>query len=100
MIAVFVNMATVLIGSVLGILFRNRLKVELQNAVMRVLALCTLVIGISSAIATQELLCVIICLVLGTVLGELIRIDDGIENAGDFIKDKVLRGKVKENRFT
>ena len=100
MIAVFVNMATVLIGSVLGILFRNRLKVELQNAVMRVLALCTLVIGISSAIATQELLCVIICLVLGTVLGELIRIDDGIENAGDFIKNKVLKGKVKENRFT
>ncbi len=100
MIAVFVNMATVLVGSVLGILFRNRLKVELQNAVMRVLALCTLVIGISSAIATQELLCVIICLVLGTVLGELIRIDDGIENAGDFIKNKLLRGKVKENRFT
>ena len=100
MIAVFVNMATVLIGSMLGILFRNRLKVELQNAVMRVLSLCTLVIGISSAIATQDLLCVIICLVLGTVLVEWIRIDDGIENAGDFIKDKVLKGKVKENRFT
>ena len=100
MIAVFVNMATVLIGSLIGILFRNRLKVQLQNALMRALALCTIVIGISSAIKTEELLCVIICLVLGTVLGEWIRIDDGIENAGDFIKDRVLKGRVKESRFT
>ena len=100
MIAVFVNMATVLIGSLIGILFRNRLKVQLQNALMRALALCTIVIGISSAIKTEDLLCVIICLVLGTVLGEWIRIDDGIENAGDFIKDRVLKGRVKESRFT
>ena len=100
MIAVFVNMATVLIGSTLGILFRSRLKLELQNALMKALALCTMVIGVSSAIQTKELLCVIICLVLGTVLGEWIRIDDGIENAGDFIKDKVLKGRVKESRFT
>ena len=100
MIAVFVNTATVLIGSLLGILFRNRLKASLQEALMKALALCTVVIGVSSAIATKDLLCVIICLVIGTALGEWIRIDDGIEHAGDFIKDKVLKGRVKENRFT
>ena len=96
MIAVFVNMGTVL----LGIIFRNRLKESFQNALMKALALCTAVIGISSAIGTQELLCVIISMALGTALGELLRIDDGIEHAGDFIKDKVLRGKVSESRFT
>lgn len=100
MIAVYVNMATVLVGSLLGILLRNRLKENMQNAVMRALGLCTLVIGISSALETDELLCVIICLVLGTALGEWIRMDDGIEHAGDFIKERVLKGKVKENRFT
>jgi len=100
MIAVFVNVLTVLAGSLLGILFRRRLKAELQSAVMRALALCTVVIGISSAIKTEQLLCVIICLVLGTVLGEWLRIDDGIENAGDAIKNRLLRGKVSESRFT
>lgn len=100
MIAVFVNMGTVLLGSLLGIIFRNRLKESFQNALMKALALCTAVIGISSAIGTQELLCVIISMALGTALGELLRIDDGIEHAGDFIKDKVLRGKVSESRFT
>lgn len=100
MIAVFVNMGTVLLGSLIGIIFRNRLKESFQNALMKALALCTVLIGISSAIGTQELLCVIISMALGTALGELLRIDDGIEHAGDFIKDKVLRGKVSESRFT
>ncbi|MEA5150979.1 MAG: DUF554 domain-containing protein [Oscillospiraceae bacterium] len=98
--AVFVNMGTVLVGSLLGILFKNRLKESLQNALIKALALCTLVIGVSSAIGTQELLCVIICMALGTALGELLRIDDGIERAGDFIKDRLLRGRVTESRFT
>ena len=100
MIAVFVNMATVLVGSLLGILFRNRLKPQLQEALMKALGLCTVLIGISSAIKTENVLCVIICMVLGTVLGELFRIDDGIENAGDFIKGKLFRNGGGNSRFT
>ena len=100
MIAVFVNMATVLVGSLLGILLRNRLKPSLQEAIMKALGLCTLLIAISTAITTQALLCVIICMVIGTAIGEWLRIDDGIEHAGDFIKEKVLRGRAGESRFT
>ena len=91
--AVLVNTATVLVGSLIGILFRNRLKESLRNAVMKALGLCTMLIGISSAIATQNLLCVILCMVVGTVIGELLKIDDGIEHAGDAIKAKLLKGK-------
>jgi uncharacterized membrane protein YqgA involved in biofilm formation len=36
---------------------------------------------------------------LGTVVGELIRIDDAIEHAGDFIKGKLFKDKVGETRF-
>ena len=61
---------------------------------MKALGLCTVLIGVSSAVATKDLLCVIVCMVLGTVLGELMRIDDGIEHAGDAIKAKLLRGKA------
>ena len=100
MIAVFVNMGTVLAGSLIGILFSSRLSEKFQNAMMTALALCTVVIGVSSAIATADILCVIISMALGTALGELMRIDDGIEQAGDFIKGKVLRGKAGESRFT
>ena len=100
MIAVLVNTATVLCGSLIGILLRNRLKASLQEALMKALALCTAVIGISSAIGTQALLCVILCMVIGTALGEFWRIDDGIEHAGDAIKEKLFRYQTGESRFT
>ena len=99
MIAVIVNMGTVLLGSLLGILFRKRLKESMQNALMKALALCTAVIGVSSAVQTRELLCIILSMVLGTVLGEVLRIDDGIEHAGDAIKSRLFRGGGN-NRFT
>ena len=100
MIAVFVNTLTVLCGSLLGILLRNRLKASLQEAIMKALGLCTMVIAVSSAIATQALLCVIVCMVLGTAVGEWLRIDDGIEHAGDFIKARIFKGRGGESRFT
>lgn len=100
MIAVFVNMATVLAGSLLGILLRKRLKQSLQDALMKALGLCTAMIGISSAIATADVLCIIVCMVIGTAVGEWLRIDDGIERAGEWIKGKVLKNGGSDRRFT
>ena len=100
MIAVFVNMATVLCGSLLGILLRNRLKPSIQEALMKALGLCTVLIALSSAIKTEALLCVILCMVIGTAIGEALRLDDGIEHAGDFIKAKLFKGESAESRFT
>ena len=100
MIAVLVNTATVLLGSTIGLLFRNKINDKIVKAVISALALVTVVIGLSSALGTADILCVIICMALGTIIGELLHIDDGIEGAGDFIKDKLLRGKGAGNRFT
>ena len=100
MIAVFVNVATVLLGSTVGLLFRNKINEKFTKAVISALALVTILIGLSSALDTADILCVIICMALGTIIGELIRIDDGIEGAGEWIKKKLLRGRNTENRFT
>ena len=100
MLAVFVNMATVRIGSAIGILFRNKIKENYIKTIITALALVTFVIGITSAITTQDLLCVIVCMALGTILGELLRLDDRINNAGDALKRKVLKGRFEGSRFT
>lgn len=97
MLSVLVNTIAVLAGSLIGILFRNRLKESLRNSVMKALGLCTILIGVMSAIQTKELLCIILCMVLGTILGELLKIDDGIEHAGDAIKAKLLKGKASNS---
>ncbi len=100
MIAVLVNTIAVLIGSVIGILFRSRLKESLRNGVMKALGLCTILIGVSSAIQTSDILAVIICMVLGTILGELLKIDAGIESLGDTIKKKLPKGSLAAGSFT
>ena len=100
MTAVFVNMGTVLTGSLIGIFFRNRLKEDLQHALLTALGLCTVVIGVMSAIATDEILCVILCMALGTALGEALRIDDAIEGAGEFFRRKLVRREGSASRFT
>ena len=99
MIAVLVNTATVLLGSAIGLLFRNKINERFTKSVITALALVTILIGISSATQTEDILCVILCMVLGTIVGELIRIDDGIEGAGDFIKGKLFQNSRRESRF-
>ena len=78
----------------------NKINEKFTKAVISALALVTVLIGVSSALDTADILCVIICMALGTVIGELIRIDDGIEGAGDFIKSRLLKGGRGESRFT
>lgn len=99
MLATFVNMGTVFLGGVLGLLLRNRIQEKLIRALMLVLGLCTAVIGIQSALQTADILAVIVCMVLGTLLGECLRLDDRIEGAGDLLKTRVLKGRGG-GRFT
>ena len=100
MIAVFVNMGSVLIGSLIGIFLRSRLKEGLQHALLIALGLCTVVIGITSAAATGDILCVILCMAVGTALGEALRIDDGIERAGDYLRNRLVKNDGGSSRFT
>lgn len=100
MLAVFVNMATVIAGSLIGIFLRSRLRESFRVGLMKALALCTVVIGVSSAIGTGNILCVIISMAVGTALGEALRIDDGIEHLGDGIKNKLFKNEGGNSRFT
>lgn len=100
MLAVIVNTIAVLAGSLIGIALRNRLKQKLLDALIIGLALCTALIGVQSALGTANLLCIIVCMPVGILIGELCRIDDGINGAGDWLKRSFLKGKAGESRFT
>lgn len=97
--ATFINMATVLVGSLIGIFFRNRIKEKYIETIFAAIALCTAAIGIMSAIKTSHILIVIVCLVIGSVIGEALRIDDRIENAGTWLNEKLFRGRKGSSRF-
>ncbi|MCJ7507909.1 MAG: DUF554 domain-containing protein, partial [candidate division Zixibacteria bacterium] len=71
-----VNTGTVIIGSLLGLLIGSKFTQKIKDIVMHALGLATLLIGIKMAIQTQKILLVIISLVLGGIVGELLRLEE------------------------
>lgn len=97
--AVFVNMALVLVGSILGLILKNRFSPRIGQAVMKCLGLCTLGIGFTSLLGTADTLCVIICMVAGTLLGEWIDLEKRMDGLGELLKRKLIRDKGDDSRF-
>jgi uncharacterized membrane protein YqgA involved in biofilm formation len=84
-----VNTATVLLGSSLGLLIGVRFPERIKTVVMHALGLSTLLIGFKMAFKTDNVLLVIGSLALGGIIGELIKLEEGLEGLGEFIKKKV-----------
>ena len=97
--AVCINGALILLGSLFGILFRDRIGEALNAILSHALGLCVLTIGVTSAIATEDTLCLIVCMVVGSILGELLHIEERLDAAGGLLRDRLLRGG-DAGRFT
>ena len=94
MIAVFVNMAAVLIGSLIGLIFKNKLSKRYEEPVFISAGIISLTIGISMAITTKHILIFAVSIMLGGITGTFLKIEQKIENFGEFLKRKFT---LKEN---
>lgn len=99
MVGVLINVAAVLLGSTLGLLFGSKIKESYSRGIMMAIALCTFVIGVQSAIRTSDILIVMICLVLGTVIGVACRLDDRMNSASDRIRARLKGSRLGDGPF-
>ena len=99
MLATIINVILVLLGSAAGLLFKNLISDRLMSILTHSLGLCVLGIGISNMTGTQDMLCVIVCMVIGTVLGNAIDVERRLEGAGDLIRTKIVK-EEGSSRFT
>jgi len=98
MLATIINVALVLLGSALGLAFKNRISDRFAAILTCALGLCVLGIGISGMIGTADTLCVIVCMVVGTLLGEALNIEKRMDGLGDLLRRKLIRGE-SNSRF-
>ncbi|MDO4750268.1 MAG: DUF554 domain-containing protein [Eubacteriales bacterium] len=98
MIASVINALLVAVGSAVGLLFKNRIHESSSRYIMVGLGLCVFAIGVDSTLKSEDTLCVIICMVLGILLGEALRIEDHLDQLGETLK-KRFSGK-ENSRFT
>ncbi len=88
MLGVIVNVITVLIGSGIGLLCKKGIPGRVSHAAMVGLGACTLYIGISGSLSTENVLVLIASVVLGAIVGTLLDIDGAISRGAAKIESK------------
>ena len=103
MIATIVNVILILIGSTIGLAVGGHLPERLSKTITAGLALCVAMIGIINAVQTAYILCVILCITAGGLLGEWLNIEKHMDRAGEKLKHILMKrfGKQRNmGRFT
>ncbi|MGC9350045.1 MAG: DUF554 domain-containing protein [Anaerolineae bacterium] len=93
-----VNASTVILGSLVGMLVRQSLPERIKGVIFQAVGLATLVLAMQMALQEEaDFLILIFSLILGGILGELLRLETAMERFGDALKARI---KVKNARFT
>lgn len=95
-----VNCLAVIAGASVGLVIKRFIGVgaegglmsRISDALMKGMALCVLLIGVSGAIKTQNVIIVIVSIAIGAVIGELCDLNRRVENLGERV-EKLTKGK-------
>lgn len=88
MIATVVNALVIVIGSLIGTFFRSRLSQKFNDCITMGLGLCVIIIGISTALETQNMIIVIASVALGGLLGTWIDIEKRLNHLGTLLEKR------------
>ena len=99
-IGTLVNVATIIVGSALGLLLRRGLPDNLRQIIFQAIGLSTLVIGMLNAFAVAEpvpdagaaprhLMVLIFSMLLGGLIGEAWRLEDRLTSMGEWLKRRL-----------
>ena len=95
MIGVFANTATIIIGSIIGILIKKGLSERIANVMTTATALAVVYIGIDGMLNGENTLILVLSMVIGGVIGTLLNLDGHLESLGNKIENKFSNGNGK-----
>ena len=93
------NVSAILVAGVLGTFFGDLLKEKLQDGLLKATSICVIFIGIAGAmeqmlkiseghLASNGSMMMVCCFIVGTLIGEIIDIEDKLERLGSWLKVK------------
>ncbi len=98
MTGTFLNVAAVLIGGALGLLFGARVPERLKATVIAGMGLFTVAIGVQMFLKTKNPIIVLGALLIGALLGEWWRIEDGLQALGGILERRFTRNGENTKR--
>lgn len=102
-IGTVVNSAAIVLGCLIGLVFKKLISDKMNEGLMHALGLCTISIGIAGAVqggmyiadsglASRHTMVMIISMVIGTVIGELADIDRRLDALGKSVESRFAAG--------
>jgi uncharacterized membrane protein YqgA involved in biofilm formation len=92
LLGTIVNTIAIIVGSLLGLVFRGGIPQKYNVTIMQALSLAVILIGLKMAFKTNAILLVIFSLVIGSLLGEFLKIENRLENLGKRLESKFAKG--------
>lgn len=103
-----INVGCIIGGGIAGLLVGNRFKKEMRESIQTMTGMGTVMLGAGGALAkmltindgkleTSGAIMMIVCLVVGVIIGELLQLDKKINNFGEWLK--VKSHSTSDNQF-
>lgn len=99
MLGTIVNVIAIVCGSLVGLLFRKGLPDKYKEIVMSGVGLSVILVGMKSALSSDELLIVIFSVIIGAVIGEFFGIEERLESLARYLEGKVAGKSADSGSF-
>jgi len=87
-----VNTLAIIAGSFIGVVLKGGIPKKYNITVMQAVSLAVILIGVQGALKTDELLLVIFSLAIGSLTGEFLRIEQRLEQLGQWLQNRLSKG--------
>lgn len=88
MTGTILNVVAVLVGGLIGLIFGSRIPERFKNTVIAGMGLFTGVMGLQMFLKSENQLIVLGAIIIGTLLGEWWRIEDGLQSLGQMLEKR------------
>lgn len=93
LLGTIVNSIAIIVGSLIGYFFKNVIPEKLSDSLLKASALAVIAVGIKLSLQGENLSLMIISVILGTFIGELLNIEDKLDNLGSWVESKIKNKK-------
>lgn len=92
MFGTIVNSVAIIIGGLIGVILKKGIKEDYRNTIMDGIALSVIIIGIGGGITSNNIILVVASIVVGSILGEAMKIETKLDNIGNSLQERFGKG--------
>ncbi len=97
MLGTIVNALAIVVGGIIGIIFKNIIPDKLSESLLKATGLAVVTVGIRLSLAGENLTLLIVSVIVGTLIGELLDIEGRLDRLGQNIEGRL---KNKDSNIT